>query len=126
LPAKILIVDDNRDILDMWAIVFQLEGFDVAMANDGREGYQKAEGELPDIVVTDINMPVLDGKRMIQRIRAHPVLNAIPIIAVTAYAARQEEMVKKAGANLVLRKPVDTDFIVDMVRQLLRSVGKLD
>ena len=126
MPAKILIIDDNRDILEMWAILFQLEGFDVVTALDGRDGYQKAESESPDIIATDINMPVLDGVRMIQKIRAHPTLSAIPIIAITAYTSRQVESVKKAGANTLLRKPVETDLLIETVRQLLGSTGKLD
>ncbi|HKP86157.1 MAG TPA: response regulator [Blastocatellia bacterium] len=126
MPAKVLIIDDNHDILEMWAVFFNLEGFDVVTANDGREGYQKAESENPDIIVTDINMPILNGIRMVQKLRAHPTLNAIPIIAVTAYTSRQVESVKKAGANVVLRKPIETDFLINSVRRLLGSTGKLD
>lgn len=110
----------------MWVILFGLEGFEVVAAADGHEGYEKAESNHPDIVVTDINMPILNGIRLIQRLRAHPALNAIPIIAVTAHGSQQIETVKKAGANLVLRKPVETDLLIDSVRQLLGSAGKLD
>ena len=126
MPAKVLIVDDNKDLREMWLCIFSIEGFTVITAGNGSEGYKVAERERPDIIITDINMPKLDGTNMIKKLRAHPDLRKVPIVAVSAYGGRQGKEAVKAGANLLMQKPVETDRLIQTVKQLLGLDRKLD
>ena len=110
----------------MWFAIFSMEGFTVITAENGSEGYKAAERERPDIIITDINMPKLDGTNMIKRLRAHPDFSNVPIVAVSAYGGRQGEEALKAGANLLMQKPVETDEIIETVKELLGLDRKLD
>jgi two-component system, OmpR family, alkaline phosphatase synthesis response regulator PhoP len=126
LPAKVLIVDDDKDLREMWFAIFSMEGFTVITAENGSEGYKAAQREQPDIIVTDLNMPEIDGTNMIKRLRAHPDLRKVPIVALSAYSGQQGEEALKAGANLLMQKPVETERLIETVKQLLGLDGKLD
>lgn len=126
MPAKVLIVDDNNVLLEMWFAIFSMEGFTVITAENGSEGYKAAERERPDIIITDINMPKLDGTNMIKMLRAHPDLSKVPIVAVSAYGGRQGKGALKAGANRLMQKPVETDKLIESVKELLELDRKLD
>lgn len=110
----------------MWFAIFSMEGFTVIIAENGSEGYKAAQREQPDIIVTDLNMPELDGASMIKRLRAHPDLRKVPIVALSAYSGQQGEEALKAGANLLMQKPVETGRLIETVKQLLGLDGKLD
>ena len=119
MPARVLIVDDNKDLREMWLAIFSIEGFTVITAENGSEGYNAAERERPDIIVTDLNMPMLDGINMIKKLRALPDFRKVPIVAVSAYGRRQGKEALKAGADRLMQKPVETDMLIQTVRELL-------
>ena len=118
---KILVAEDDpasrellRDILSAW-------GYDVVEACDGGEALRKIEETGPDLVLLDIQMPVLDGFAVLCQLRQDPRFAALPVVAVTAYAMRGDrEKTLKAGFNAYLSKPVDATALRTRIEQLLR------
>ena len=101
--------------------VLELEGFDVVLAKDGVEGLEQANSELPDLIITDISMPGLDGFQMIQKIRSSPEHNDVPILAITSYGMDKAMEAIKGGADRALSRPVENHLLVAFVADLLRK-----
>ena len=113
-----LVIDDYDDTREMYAEVLRLEGFSVEGASDGQEGLQKAVELLPDIIITDLYMPIMDGRETIQRLRADERTRRIPIIACTGGEAPSGA--HDCSADVLLAKPCPLDTLLLEVRQLLR------
>jgi CheY-like chemotaxis protein len=113
-----LVIDDSDDTREMYAVVLQLEGFTVEGANDGQEGLQKAVQLLPDIIITDLTMPIIDGWETIRRLRADDRTRHIPIIACSGEEAPSGT--HDSWADAVLTKPCPLDTLLLEVRRLLR------
>ena len=115
---RILIVDDNEDNRDVLARRLQRRGFDVTVAVGGREGVAQAESDEPDIVLMDMNMPILDGWEATRQIRESG--SAIPIIALTAHAMTGDrERAIEAGCTEYHTKPVELDQLLTLIEKLL-------
>jgi two-component system, cell cycle response regulator DivK len=116
----VLLIEDSDDTRDMFAAVLHLEGFTVEEARDGREGIEKAAESLPDIIITDLRMPVMDGCEMIQRLRADQRTRRIPIIACSS-----EERLGTGStpANAFVPKPCPLDLLLLEVRGVLRRAA---
>jgi two-component system, cell cycle response regulator DivK len=113
-----LVIDDDGDTREVCAEVLRLEGLSVEGASDGREGLQKAVELLPDVIITDLYMPIMDGWETIQRLKADDRTRRIPIIACTGEEAPSGT--HDSGADVVLPKPCPLDTLLLEVRQLLR------
>jgi CheY-like chemotaxis protein len=113
-----LVVDDSDDTREMYAVALRLEGFTVEEARDGHEAFDKAVELLPDIIVTDLSMPVMDGWETIRRLRAHKRTRRIPIIACSGEPGPSD--VHDWRADALLPKPCPLDQLVIEVRRLLR------
>ena len=118
---KILVVDDSADTREMMAKLLELESFVVVTAEDGRVGLDVAESERPDLIITDINMPNLNGLEMIMLLRKQSWFTRVPILAITAYGSNIALDALDAGADRAMTKPVEFDSLIDGIRQLLRS-----
>jgi DNA-binding response OmpR family regulator len=121
VTEKILVVDDSRDTLEMMTKLLELESFNVITAADGRAGFDTAKAERPDIIITDINMPILNGIEMIRLLRGEDEFTRVPIMAITAYGPAVAKEALAAGANHAATKPVDFDTLIRGIRQLLDS-----
>ena len=88
---KILVVEDTEDNRQILRDLLGMAGYDLVEANDGAEGVAKAAEHRPDLILMDIQMPVMDGYEATRRIKADPALKAIPVIAVTSYALSGDE-----------------------------------
>ena len=119
MPPTILVVDDEADARELLRFFLAKEGFGVAVAADGGEGLSRAKAIRPDLVVTDLNMPHVDGATLIRRLRAEPELARTPIIAVTAYGRGFMRLAEGAGADAACEKPFEFDKLVARVRELL-------
>ncbi|PYT05866.1 MAG: two-component system response regulator [Acidobacteria bacterium] len=119
MPKKILVVDDNLDTRELTHLHLTTEGFTVVVASDGREGLYLAGAEHPDLIITDISMPGLDGVEMVQQVRQQPELKNVPILVLTAMGKEEMEQAIKAGANRAMNKPVLLDALADDVREML-------
>jgi CheY-like chemotaxis protein len=121
LMPKILIVEDTEDTRNYMESVLELEGFDVVVAKDGLEGLEQASSELPDLIITDISMPQLDGFQMIQKLRSSSKQKDVPILAITSYGMDKAMEAIKGGADRALSRPVENHLLVAFVSDLLRK-----
>lgn len=116
---KILIVEDvevNQDLL----VQLLEEDYAVATADDGAAGLEAAARERPDLILLDLSLPVIDGWEAARRLKADPALSAIPIIALTAHAMRDDEAKARAsGCDDYLSKPIDEDLLFAKLQRYL-------
>ena len=115
---KVLIVEDNEDTRDFLAFFLAREGHEVIEAEDGEEGLHKALEEKPPLILTDISMPRMDGVDMIHCLRNEPEFADVKIIALTAHGSGTANDARRAGADVVVRKPAPPDSITEIIRQL--------
>jgi CheY-like chemotaxis protein len=118
---KILLVDDNAYIRDVLSRLLELQNFKVVTAEDGRSGIEASEDMSPDLIITDIEMPRLDGVGMIKALRSQPKFNRIPILAITAYGHWAEARAIEAGADRAMVKPIEPDMLFECIEQLLNA-----
>ena len=126
--ARIQIVEDNEMNRDMLSRRLERKGYSIVMAVDGAEGVAKAASELPDIVLMDMSLPVLDGWEATRRIKADAVTARIPVIALTAHAmAGDRDQTIQAGCDDYDTKPIDLVRLLGKIEaQLSRSRGASD
>jgi CheY-like chemotaxis protein len=117
--SKILVVEDTPDARELIKSVLELEGFEVVFAADGIEGIERARAEAPDLIITDIAMPRLNGIDMIRRLRSSPESNRVPILAVTSHRMEMAIEAIRAGANRALARPVQNYLLLSFISDLL-------
>ena len=120
-PRKILIAEDDAASRELLAEILANLGYQVVEACDGREALQKIEETNPELILLDIQMPVLDGIAVLWRLRANPRFRDRPVIAVTAYAMQGDrDQTLRAGFNGYLSKPVNVAALrTEIERHLL-------
>ena len=113
---KILIVDDEPDLLSTVEYRLKFADCGVVTASNGREGLEKAVSEKPDLILLDTNMPVMNGRQMLEHLRANPELKGIPVIMLTALCEPQDIAAASAlGVSDYITKPFDfTDLMEKM------------
>jgi CheY-like chemotaxis protein len=117
---KVLYVEDNDDNVYMLKMRLELLDFEVLAAEDGEKGCEMAVTERPDIILMDLEMPVIDGWEATRRLKENPQTHDIPIIALTAHAlAGEREKAIAAGCDEFDTKPIEFDRLVATVRRLL-------
>ncbi|MDR1910502.1 MAG: response regulator [Holosporales bacterium] len=122
--AKILLVEDNELNRDMLSRRLERKGFDVVVAVDGQEGLDLATSAMPDLILMDLDLPVIDGLEAIKRLKANPRMKHIPIIALTAHAlAADRAKAMKAGSDDYDTKPIEFTRLTGKIDALL-SKGK--
>jgi CheY-like chemotaxis protein len=120
--AKILLVEDNEMNRDMLSRRLERRGHSVVMAEDGQRGVDLARSELPDLILLDMSLPVIDGWEAARRIKAEQATNAIPIIALTAHAmAGDREQALQAGCDDYDTKPVELKRLLTKIESLLEK-----
>lgn len=113
---KILLVEDNEMNRDMLTRRLEKRGYTVAIAVDGGEGVAKARAELPDLILMDMSLPVLDGWDATRQVKADPATAGIPIIALTAHAMEgDEQSILAAGIDRYLTKPLRRTAICEVL-----------
>ena len=120
MGQKILVVEDNELNLKLFCDLLRAHGYAAEPVRDGREAVARARSFAPDLIVMDIQMPHISGLELIEQLKDDEALKAIPIMAVTAYAARgDEERIRDAGAEGYVSKPISVVKFVEAVRALL-------
>ena len=116
----ILTVDDSASLRQMVRLTLAGAGYNVAEAADGAEGLKKAQASQASMVVTDLNMPVMDGMTFIRELRKLPAYKGVPIVFLTTEsdAARKAEA-KQAGATGWITKPFQQDQLIAVVKKVL-------
>lgn len=119
-PARVLVVDDEPDCLSIIQCRLEWSHYQVLTAGNGAEGLRIAQEEIPDIVLLDTNMPVMDGHEMLERMRKHPILKDTPVIMVTALCGMHDiEAASALGIADYVTKPVDFTSLLDMISNIL-------
>jgi diguanylate cyclase (GGDEF)-like protein len=126
--SNILVVDDNPDKLELIEAALSLAGYHVTTASDGVEAIAAIESYQPDLVITDVMMPRMNGYELAQRIRANPVTKFIPVIMQTAAGRRAEDLrrASEVGALGYITDPTDIDLLLARTRTLLEFKAYLD
>ena len=116
---RILLVEDHEEIWDFLSRRLRRRGFEVVLAADGQEGVDKAGSESPDIILLDMNLPIIDGWTAASMIKAEPKTAHIPIIALTAHAmSGDREKAIAAGCNDYHPKPGDFSRLLAQIEAL--------
>jgi two-component system, cell cycle response regulator DivK len=119
--AKILLVEDNEMNRDMLSRRLIRKGFNVVMAVDGEQAVALAQSELPDLILMDMSLPVVDGWEATRRVKAADTTSKIPIIALTAHAmAGDREKTINAGCDDYDTKPIEMPRLLEKIENLLR------
>ncbi len=117
----VLVVDDFDDNRSMYAAYLTYSGYDVLEAADGREAVEVAGRNMPDVIVMDLSLPVMDGWEATRRLKADERTRHIPIIVLTGHAAAgQAQDLRKAGCDAFLAKPCMPEMLVEKVQELLQ------
>ena len=119
--TRVLYVEDNDDNIYMLKMWFELsEGFEFVVAEDGEIGCAKALTDHPDIILMDLDVPVMDGWEATRRLKGDPLTRDIPIIALTAHAMSGfREKALAAGCDEFETKPIDFDRLMKKINRLL-------
>ena len=112
VDRTVLVVDDEPDALFLFSMILEGAGFEVRQAPHGRAAVEDLCICRPDVVVTDLMMPVMDGRALIDHVRGDPALHDVPVVLLTANPVRDTD------ADLVIGKPFRSEDLIDVVRRL--------
>ena len=117
MAKKILIVDDQRELVEAMKMRFEDAGYDVFEAYDGKECLEKARKELPDLIIMDVAMPQMDGYEAVREIKGDDAIKKIPIFILTG-KDQMEDIFKIEGIQEYILKPFDYKVLLGMVKKL--------
>ena len=119
---KILIVEDNEMNRDMLSRRLTRRGYEIVVAQDGQEGLDKMRSEMPDLVLMDMGLPVLDGWQATSQAKASDDISGIPVIALTAHALEQDRVkAMEAGADDYDTRPINLSRLIEKIESHLPS-----
>jgi len=117
---RVLVVEDDAETRQFYSTALEQNGFQTDQAHNGHQALAKALDRPPDLILTDIAVPGLDGIELCRRLRADDRTRAIPVLAITGYGDRHyDDRARVAGADQVLAKPCEPDLLVSEARRLL-------
>lgn len=120
MKKRILIVEDNEQNLYLATFLLEKHGYDVLQARNGQLGLELAASEHPDLILLDIQLPVMDGYEVARRLKEAEKTKSIPIVAVTSYAmAGDRETILATGCEGYIEKPIDPDGFVAEIKGFL-------
>lgn len=120
--ATVLTVDDSPSIRQMIKVTLEPAGHNVIEAGDGAQGLAKCQASRPDLVITDLNMPTMNGLELIRALRKLPALTGLPIVFLTTESNdTMKQEAKSAGATGWITKPFKPEQLLSVVAKLVRS-----
>ena len=120
MSTRILVVEDQEDNRQILRDLFGSVGYEMIEANDGEAGVAAAKKERPDLILMDIQLPLLDGYEATRRIKADPELKNIPVIVVTSYALSGDEVrARAAGCDAYVTKPYSPRLLLAKIKEFL-------
>jgi two-component system, OmpR family, alkaline phosphatase synthesis response regulator PhoP len=121
---KILVVDDEPDVISLLTLMLKSQGYNVITAGDGQEGLEKARKENPDLILLDVMLPKMDGYKVARMLKFDENFSAIPIILLTAKIQEKDRQTGlEMGANDYMTKPFDTALLLSKIKAILSKKG---
>jgi len=123
MKESILVIEDNEQNLYLVKFILEKNGYQVHTAMDGKTGIDMAEQVKPDLILLDIQLPIMDGYAVAQNLRANPQLSGIPIVAVTSHAmVGDREKAMESGCNGYIEKPIRPEtFMAEVEIHLIKQ-----
>jgi DNA-binding response OmpR family regulator len=119
VARKILIIEDNRDLCNLFDIYLRAVGYEPLYAQSCAEGIAKAVTEIPELIITDLNLPDMNGVEATEILKENPATSAIPVVMLTATPREEWKMrALEAGAAVYLVKPISLPDLVSSIRAL--------
>ena len=123
--GTVLLVEDDRDNRTIYRTILEHSEYAVVEAQDGEAAIQLAQEVMPDAILMDISIPVIDGWEATRRLKGNPVTARIPIVALTAHALHTDRaMAERVGCDGFLAKPVEPRRVVEEVERVIGTVSK--
>jgi two-component system alkaline phosphatase synthesis response regulator PhoP len=123
-PKKILIVDDEPDLVETVRYPLEMEGYQVLVAYNGEEGLNQARKDSPDLIILDLMLPKLDGYKVCRLLKFDERYKHIPILMLTAKTQEKDRLLgKETGADEYMTKPFDIDQLLEKVKSYLSKTG---
>jgi len=120
MPPTVLVIDDDPVIVELLRVNFEIEGFEVVVAADGPEGLARAASAQPDVILSDIMMPRMDGLEVVTTLKTGAATRHIPVILLSAKAQNAEvQQGLDAGADDYVTKPFDPLELIDRVNAVV-------
>jgi DNA-binding response OmpR family regulator len=118
---RILIVDDEADLMEVLSLRLQAYDYDVITASDGQEGLDKARLEKPDLIILDLMLPKIDGYKVCRMLKFDEKFKQIPIILFTARAQESDiKLGKEVGADAYVTKPFEPAILLTKIKELIK------
>jgi DNA-binding NarL/FixJ family response regulator len=125
MSKRLLVVDDEAKLLRAVAVTMREEGYEVATARSGAEALVSVNASVPDLIISDIRMPGMDGHQLARALRSNPRTELIPVIFLTAKGERRDRLAGiRAGVDAYLTKPFDPEELIAVVSNILRRVER--
>lgn len=120
-PKRILIADDEKDVVTTLQFTLEKEGYQCLTAHDGKEALDKAKSENPDLIILDIMMPKMNGYKVSRLLKFDKKYKHIPIIMLTARTQEKDRKLgDETGADMYVTKPFEIDDLVNTIRNILK------
>lgn len=119
MAKRVLIVEDERHIIESLSFVLETEGFEVASELDGEAGLRRLRADPPDVLVLDLMMPKMNGIEVLKAVKADPALRGLPVVVLTAKGRQQDRrMAEEIGVDAFMTKPFSNKDVLEAVRRL--------
>ena len=119
MATRVLIVEDERHIIESLTFVLESEGFEVASELDGEAGLRRLRADRPDVLVLDLMMPKMNGLEVLKAVKADAQLRTLPVVVLTAKGRQQDRrMAEEIGVDAFMTKPFSNRDVVEAVRRL--------
>lgn len=119
MSQRILIAEDQEDARILFKLILETEGYEVSTATNGQTAYEEFLRQPPDLLITDISMPEMDGLALIRAVKRTPQGTALPVILITAFGEGRLKHLHPLGVERVLEKPIEPQELAQTVREML-------
>ena len=122
MARKILVVDDNEDIRTFVEISLKAKGYEIITACDGQEGWEVLQAQKPDLLIVDVNMPRMDGREVVRRVRADDALKGMPVIMLTGEDKDEDILTGiSGGADQYITKPFKIEGLLAGIKMMFEE-----
>ncbi len=122
--GKILIIEDNKDLLKLLAQLIRDQGYEVSTAVDGQEGLEKVQTEEPDLVIADLAIPKMTGNVVVRILKQSPRFVRLPIIMLSAFVSPDMQFNVEVPADCYMSKPFNEEALLHKIEELIAKSGR--